>query len=379
MLEINIQNDRLVELFTTLCSINSPPRQEREVVDCVKGFLSGLGLDVKEDNASQAVNGNANNVVATLPANVSGAPKIFFSAHFDTVEPNPNVKIIIQDGIIRTDGTSILGADDKAGMSAILEAIRIVVENNLPHGQIQLLLTVCEEIGLRGARALDLDLVDSDFGFVYDTGPPVGTVINQTPTHDTMEVRIIGKPAHAGVEPEKGISAIEVAAKAIAQMQQGRIDEETTANIGSIHGGRATNVVCPEVVITAEARSLNPKKVEAQVAHMTQLFEETAKAMGAECIIHLDRHYEGYTLTEDDLPVRVVRSALKSLGLDAPIRPTGGGSDANIFIARGLPCCVVGTPHQNIHTHEEFVLIDDLVRSVDLTLAIIRECAQMRR
>ncbi len=378
MPEIAIQNDRLVDLFTTLCHFNSPPRHEREIVDYVKAFLRGLGLDVVEDNASKAVNGNANNLIATLPANVSGAPKIFFSAHFDTVEPTPNIKIIIQDGIIRTDGTTILGADDKAGMSAILEAIRIVVENNLPHGQIQLLLTVCEEIGLQGARALDLSLVDSDFGFVYDTGPPVGTVINQTPTHDTMEVRIIGRPAHAGVEPEKGISAIQVASKAIANMRLGRIDEETTANIGSIHGGQATNVVCPEVVITAEARSLNPEKVNAQVAHMTQLFERTAKGAGAECLIHLHRHYEGYRLSEDAPPVRAVRSALSALGMDAPIRPTGGGSDANIFIARGLPCCVVGTAHQKIHTHEEFVRIEDLARSVDLTLAIIRECAQMR-
>lgn len=151
MTEIAIQNDRLVELFTTLCRINSPPREERAVVEYVKGFLRGLGLELREDNAAQAVGGNANNLVATLPANITGAPKIFFSAHFDTVEPNPNLNIIIQDGVIRTDGTSILGADDKAGMSAILEAIRIVVENNLPHGQIQLLLTVCEEIGLRGA------------------------------------------------------------------------------------------------------------------------------------------------------------------------------------------------------------------------------------
>jgi len=378
MTEIAIQNDRLVELFTTLCRINSPPREERAVVEYVKGFLRGLGLEVREDNAAQAVGGNANNLVATLPANITGAPKIFFSAHFDTVEPNPNLNIIIQNGVIRTDGTSILGADDKAGMSAILEAIRIVVENNLPHGQIQLLFTVCEEIGLRGARALDLSLVDSDFGFVYDTGPPVGTVIIQTPTHDTMHVRLLGKPAHAGVEPEKGISAIQIAAYAISQMRLGRIDAETTANIGSIRGGQATNVVCPEVVITAEARSLNRQKVDAQVAHMTQLFEQAAQRFGGQAIIELDRHYEGYTLTENDLPVQVVRRALQRIGLDAPMRPTGGGADANIFIARGLPCCVVGTAHQKIHTHEEFVRIDDLARSVDLTLAIIQEVADMR-
>ncbi|MGQ9658403.1 MAG: M20/M25/M40 family metallo-hydrolase [Fimbriimonadales bacterium] len=378
MAAISVQNDRLVELFTTLCSINSPPRQEREVVEYVKGFLRGLGLELREDNAAQAVGGNANNLIATLPANISGAPKIFFSAHFDTVEPNPNLKIIIQDGIIRTDGTSILGADDKAGMSAILEAIRIVVENNLPHGQIQLLLTVCEEIGLLGARALDLSLVDSDFGFVYDTGPPIGTVITQTPTHGKLHVRIVGKPAHAGVEPEKGISAIQIAAHAISQMRLGRIDDETTANIGVIRGGQATNVVCPEVEILAEARSLDRQKADAQMAHMAQRFEQAAQQFGGQAIIEIERHYEGYTLTENDLPVQVVRRALQRLGLDAPMRPTGGGADANVFIARGLPCCVVGTAHQKIHTHEEFVQIDDLARSVDLTLAIIREVAEMR-
>lgn len=378
MTEMSIQNDRLVELFTTLCRINSPPRQERAVVEYVKGFLHGLGLELREDNAAEIVGGDANNLIATLPANITGAPKIFFSAHFDTVEPNPNLKIIVQDGIIKTDGTTVLGADDKAGMSAILEAVRIVVENNLPHGQIQLLLTVCEEIGLRGARALDLSLVDSDFGFVYDTGPPVGTVITQTPTHNTMRVHLIGKPAHAGVEPEKGINAIQIAAHAISQMKLGRIDAETTANIGSIHGGQATNVVCPEVVITAEARSLNSDKVNAQVAHMTQLFEQAAQQFGGQAIIEIDRHYEGYTLTEDDLPVQVVRRALHKLGMDAPMRPTGGGSDANVFIARGLPCCVVGTAHQKVHTHEEFVRIEDLAKSVDLTLAIIREVTAMR-
>jgi len=372
------QHDRLIELFTTLCSINSPSRQEREAAEYVKGFLRGLGLAVREDNAAQAVDGNANNIIATLPANIADAPRIFFSAHMDTVEPNPNVKIIMENGIIRTDGSTILGADDKAGLSAILEAIRIVVENNLPHGQIQLLLTVCEEIGLKGARALDLSLVESDFGFVYDSGPPVGAIVSQTPTHDTMEVRLIGKPAHAGVEPEKGINAIEIAAHAIARMRLGRIDEETTANIGAIHGGHATNIVCPEVQIRAEARSRTTAKVEAQIAHMIECFERAAQERGGRAEIHLERHYEGYQLTENDLPVRIVRAAAQKIGLESPMRPTGGGSDANIFIARGLPCCVVGTAMEKVHTHEEFVQVENLARSVDLTLAIIREVNQMR-
>ncbi len=378
MTTVEVKQDRLVELFTTLCSINSPSRQEREVAEYVKGFLRGLGLEVREDHAAQQVEGNANNLIATLPANISGGPRIFFSAHLDTVEPNPNVKIIQENGIIRTDGSTILGADDKAGVSAILEAIRIVVENNLPHGQIQLLFTVCEEIGLRGARAMDLSLVESDFGFVYDSGPPIGTVVSQTPTHDTMAVRLIGTPAHAGVEPEKGINAIEIAAHAIARMRLGRLDEETTANIGTIHGGHATNIVCPEVHLRAEARSRTIAKVNAQVAHMIECFERAAQEWGGRAEIRLERHYEGYQLTEEDLPVRVVHAAARKIGLEPLMRPTGGGADANIFIARGLPCCVVGTAMEKVHTHEEFVLVENLARSVDLTLAIIREVNQMR-
>jgi tripeptide aminopeptidase len=378
MTTVEVKQDRLVELFTTLCSINSPSRQEREVAEYVKGFLRGLGLEVREDHAAQQVEGNANNLIATLPANISGVPRIFFSAHLDTVEPNPNVKIIQENGIIRTDGSTILGADDKAGVSAILEAIRIVVENNLPHGQIQLLFTVCEEIGLRGARAMDLSLVESDFGFVYDSGPPIGTVVSQTPTHDTLEVRLIGKPAHAGVEPEKGINAIEIAAHAIARMRLGRLDEETTANIGTIHGGHAINIVCPEVHLRAEARSRTIAKVNAQVAHMIECFERAAQERGGRAEIHHERHYEGYQLTENDLPVRVVHAAARKIGLEPLMRPTGGGADANIFIARGLPCCVVGTAMEKVHTHEEFVQVENLARSVDLTLAIIREVNQMR-
>ena len=373
-----LQNDRLGGLFTTLCQINSPPRHEREVAEYVKGFLRGLGLSVKEDHASQVVGGNANNIVANLPANIERAPKIFFSAHMDTVTPNPNVKIIIQDGKIHTDGTSILGADDKAGLSTILEALRIVVENNLPHGQIQLLISVCEEVGLLGARALDFALVDSDFGFVYDSGPPVGSVIIEAPTHDKLEVRVIGKPAHAGVEPERGISAIQIAAEAIASMRLGRIDEETVANIGIIQGGQMTNIVCPEVSIKAEARSWNPAQLDAQIAHMVAEFERAARKFGGRTEIHHERHYEGYRLSEADLPVKVVRTAAQKIGLEAPMRRTGGGSDASVYNARGLPCCVVGTAMQKVHTHEEFVLIDDLVRGVDLTLAIIREVATIR-
>ena len=367
-----MDRNRIVNLFTDLCRINSPSGQEEAMARYVTNFLGNLGLAVNPDDAG--------NLIATLAASegCEDCPRIFFCAHLDTIEPTENLNIIIGDDRICTDETTILGADDKAGVCAILEAIRIVVEENIPHGQIQLLFTVGEEAGMKGARHLNPRLMDSDFGYVLDSYPPVGTIVFRTPTTYEIKVTIRGREAHAGVEPERGVNAIQIAADAISQMRLGRIDAETTANIGSIHGGQATNVVCPEVVITAEARSLNRQKVDAQVAHMAQLFEQAAEQFGGQAMIEIDRHYEGYTLTEGDLPVQVVRRALRQLGLEAPMRPTGGGADANIFLARGLPCCVVGTAHQKIHTHEEFVLIDDLARSVDLTLAIIREVANMR-
>ncbi|NUL82084.1 MAG: M20/M25/M40 family metallo-hydrolase [Armatimonadetes bacterium] len=370
-----IDREQLVELFINLCRINSPPRQEREVVDFVKNYLSNLGLYIKEDRAGEAVGGNANNVIATLPANRSGAPKIFFSAHFDTVEPNPNLRVVIKDEIIKSDGTSILGSDDKSGMAAILQAVRAVVENDLPHGQIQLLFSICEEVGLLGARHLDMALVDSDYGFVFDSGSPVGTVINSAPTHDSMRFKVIGRPAHAGVQPEKGISAIKIAADAISQMTLGRIDEETTANIGVIEGGTANNIVCPEVNVRAEARSRSVEKVDAQTRHMIDCFEQAAARAGGQVEVQKDRHYTGYLLTDDQPQVKLAMEAIRDVGLEPNFRPTGGGSDGSIYLDRGLPSVVLGTPMEHIHTHQEQTPIAALVKSSEIALAIIRRAA----
>jgi len=361
-----MNRDRVVELFTKLCRINSPSGEENEMAQFVTGFLMGLGLPVVKDDAG--------NLIATLPASegYEGSPRIFFCAHLDTVEPNPNLNIKIEGGVIRTDGTSILGADDKAGVCAILEAIRIVVEKNIPHKQIQLLFTVGEEAGMVGARNLNHNLMDSDFGYVLDSDPPVGTIVFKTPTTYSMEVRIIGKEAHAGVEPERGVSAIQIAAYAIRDMRLGRIDAETTANIGSIHGGQVTNVVCPEVVLTAEARSLDREKVKEQVAHMKECFEQAAKNFGGKVNIKTNLSYEGYAHNWEEPCVRVIQAALKKLGWNNPeIREICGGSDANILNKMGLRSCVLGVAMQNIHTHKELVLIEDLVRSVELVLAII--------
>jgi tripeptide aminopeptidase len=378
MITPEVRSDRLVELFTTLCRINSPSRQEREVSEYVKGFLRGLGLEVREDHAAQQVEGNANNVIATLPANISGVPRIFFSAHLDTVEPNPNVKIIQENGIIRTDGTSILGADDKAGVSAILEAIRIVVENNLPHGQIQLLLTVCEgDWSQRGAGVGPVAGGERfrlcvRFGSAHRHGYLPDTHARHDGGAPHWQARSRRRGTRKGHQRHRD-SRARHCPHATGTHRRGDHREHRLDS-----RGHATNIVCPEVHLRAEARSRSKAKVDAQVAHMIECFEQAARERGGRAEIRHERHYEGYQLTENDLPVRVVHAAARKIGLEPLMRPTGGGSDANIFIARGLPCCVVGTAMEKVHTHEELVQVENLARSVDLTLAIIREVNQMR-
>jgi len=370
-----VNTHRLVDDFVALCRINSPPKQEAEIIAAVLARLRRLGLEVQQDEAGKQIGGNGNNVIARLPANVRNAPSIFFSAHFDTVEPNPEVQVIIEDDLIRTDGSSILGADNKAGLAPLLEAIECIVENNLPHGEIWLLLSVAEEIGLLGAKHLPLQEVNATMGFVLDTGPPVGHVVVGAPTHDHLTVRVVGRSAHAGAAPEQGISAIVAASRAIARMRLGRIDEETTANIGSFHGGHATNVVCPEVEIRAEARSHNTEKLETQLAHMIACFREEAEAMGAQVEVVTSRHYEAYRLPEDAPVVQIARASALALGLPYEAKLAGGGSDANVYNAKGIPTVVLSTGMDKVHTHDECCRISDLEKTARWVLEIVRQVA----
>lgn len=370
-----VNRDRLVGLFLDMCRTNTPARQEKVLVDKIQPVIEAIGLRCVRDLANEKTGGDCGNLIATLPGNISGAPPIFFSSHFDTVEPNPNLQVVMEDGVIRSDGTSILGADDKGGMAPIIEAMRVIREDSIPHGDIQLLLTVSEEIGLLGAHYIDRSLVTACMGFVLDTGPPVGTVVYTAPTQDTLDITITGRPAHAGFEPEKGISAIQVAARAIDRMRLGRIDAETTANVGIIQGGQATNVVCPEVNMRAEARSRDGVKLRNQVQHMMDTLHEAAGEFGATVEVSINHMYDTYRLSEDDEVVKLAQTAARSLGLETGLRAAGGGSDANVFNAMGIPTCVLGTGMQNIHTHQECSHIDDLVRSADWVVEIVRAAA----
>lgn len=374
-----IHEERLVALFRDLCLIDAPALAEKDSVAFTRGHLERMGLDVVEDAAGAKIGGNANNLIATLNGTKPGAPRIFLSAHFDTVEPTAGLVIEERDGVFYSASDTILGADDKAGMAPAIEAVQALMETGEPHGDVVLLLTVAEEIGLKGAAALEIEDLDLDFGYVLDTGPPVGSYVTRTATHDKIDFLVRGRPAHAGKDPEKGINAIEVAADAISRIKSGRIDEETTANFGLIEGGSAVNVVCPSVNIKAEARSTSVEKLDAQIAHMIAEFERAAREWKTTVEIDHRRHYRAYQIPDDATVVEVGRRASRAIGLEPTLRTTLGGSDANIFNAKGVPSIVLATGMDKIHTHDEHVSRKDLVDTARLAYQVIVEAAKEPR
>ncbi len=371
-----ISEDRVVKLFLELCAINSPSLKEGECAAFIVRRLKEIGLEPVEDDAGRRIGGTGNNIVATLPGNVPGAPRIFLSAHMDTVEPTEGLVVQETDGVFTSAGDTILGADDKAGIAPVIEAAQALIESGEPHGDVVLLFTVSEESGLRGAECLDLKALNLDFGYVLDTSPPVGDFVTHTGTHDYIDAVIHGKAAHSGKEPEKGISAIQVMADAVSKMTLGRISPNTTANIGIVEGGSAVNVVCPEVRLRSEVRSSIPEELERQVDHMIQELERAARAWGATVEVDHGRHYEGYVVPDDSPVVKVGLAASRSLGFVPNLRMTLGGSDANVFNAQGLPSVVMACGMDRAHTHEERTTRADLVNAARLVYATVVEAAR---
>jgi tripeptide aminopeptidase len=375
---VPVDQDRLVQTFIDLARQNTPPKHEAAASLIAHDVLVGLGFECKYDDAGEQVGGEIGNLIAFKKGTVADAPPIFFSSHFDTVEPTPGLEPIIDGDIIRSDGKTIVGADDKCGVAPILEAMRVIGEQNIPHGDIQLLLTICEEIGLVGAAHMHPEDIKAKYGYVLDSGPPVGSFVYSAPTQDIFEVWIHGKSSHAGAQPEDGISAILVAAKAIARMKLGRVGPETTANVGIVNGGNATNIIPSEVYLKCEARSRNQAKLDAQREHMFACFREEAEAAGATVEIKNQTVYTTYELGLDDPVLSIGLKACERIGLESHLRVTGGGADANIFNAFGFPTTVLGCGMVNIHRHDEYVRISDMVKSAQLVISIVQTAADRR-
>jgi len=360
-----INRNRLVSTFLKLVQIDSPSGQEEEIARYLMAALARLGLLVARDETG--------NVIGRLAG--EGLP-ILLSAHIDTVEPGRGVEPVITDEIITSDGATILGGDDKSGVAVILEVLQVLAAQDLPPTKstppLEVALTVREEIGLEGAKGLDLSVFRAKKGIVLDSGGPIGAIVVSAPSQDKLKAVIHGKAAHAGAEPEKGINAIAVTSEAIASMPLGRIDEETTANIGRIQGGTATNIVPDRVEIAGEARSRNEEKLDAQMQAMTEALKKAASRHGATVEIDVDRSYSTFQLSEKDGIVRRAVEAAETLGLTPVLVPSGGGSDANIFNAAGIPTINISTGMEKVHTTEERIAVDDLVKSAEFLLAILR-------
>ena len=373
-----INEQRVIQQFMELVQIDSETKNEQNISKVLKEQFEVLGLHVYEDDTMNETGHGAGNLVVTLEvAGVENVEPMLFTCHMDTVTPGQGIKPELgEDGWIRSDGTTILGADDKAGIAALFEAIRVIQENNIPHGKTQFVITVGEESGLVGARAMNPKDIDAAFGYALDSNGAVGTICVAAPARAEIEMKIYGKSAHAGVNPEDGISAIQVAAKAIAAMKLGRIDDETTANIGKFQGGSALNVVCDFVQIDAEARSIVQEKIEQQIAQMREALETTCRKFGATAEFRSEIKYPAFGFHDDHEVVQLAQRAIRSLGLETSTFTSGGGSDANIFNGLGIPTVNLAVGYEDIHTTKERIRAADIVKLSQVVIAIVQETAK---
>lgn len=362
--------NNVCEIFVELAALPTPPGAERAAADRVIAFLRELGLDVDEDDAGATIESSAGNLYCRLPGSGGGTP-IFLCAHLDTVPPGGPIEPVIEDGMVWNRGGTILGADNKAAVAAMLESVRRIANEQRPHAGIELVFTPKEEVGLLGAKAFDHARLEAGVGFVYDQAAPIGDVVLGAPTQRSLLVRFHGRAAHAGMYPEEGRSAVAAAARAVADMRLGRIDEETSTNVGLIQGGTARNIVPEWCTIEAEVRSHDERKVNDLVQEILDACTFAAGTGDCELEATVEESYSGYRFRRGDLPVRLAATALERTGFQPRYVLTGGGADANVFNDRGLQCLNLANGMIDIHTPEERIAVDDLERMVDVTLALV--------
>ncbi len=376
----SVNRARLNRLLLDLVRIDSLSRRERQCALRLKDELESLGAACTFDDAGEKVGGNTGNLIAHIEGTVSGVAPFLLCAHMDTVPPGEGVKPVVEGDMIRSDGSTVLGGDDKSGCAIICEVLRILHEARVPHGPIDAVFTICEEQGLLGAKHLDIGLVRAREGLVFDSDSP-GYLFVRAPGAQVLTFTVRGLEAHAGMAPERGISAIKVAAEAIAEMHLGKIDDETTANLGLIQGGRAINIVPNEVVVRGEARSRNAQKLAAQVEHMIGCFKRAAERSSvtldgrlfrAELDYTAQEQYAAMNVAEDTPLVRKVVEAARRTGRVVKPEGMGGGCDANIFNQRGFTVANLGTGMRDIHTVREWLDVNDMVAAAEVTIELLK-------
>jgi tripeptide aminopeptidase len=365
----------LIDYFLRLVQIDSESKDERDIALSLKADLEELGFSVVFDKANEKTGGTIGNLIASLPGKVDSKP-LLLCAHLDTVTPGKGVKPVIEGDLIKSDGTTILGSDDKSGIAQIVWAIKEIIENDEPHPPVELLFTISEEIGLLGAKYCDYSLLKAKNCYTLDTHE-IGAVMNGAPSQNNLLFIVHGKKAHAGVEPEKGLNAIRVAAEALSAIPLGRIDRETTCNIGVISGGTARNVVPDAVRIKGEVRSHNEEKLQEVTSQICDTMEKVVTShrvngYQAKVEVTVDKSYSAFLVPEEEMIVQIARKASQQLSLPDKVYRGGGGSDANIFNLHGIKTVVIGTGMDAVHTLEENISISALEKGMNWVKEILR-------
>jgi tripeptide aminopeptidase len=367
---------RLLDTFLELVRIDSPSLREADVATYCQRVLEQAGCTVRFDDSAAQTGSNTGNLIALLPARRTersvgvGEGRLYFSAHMDTVSPGEGIEPVIADGIIRSAGSTVLGGDDKAGIAAILELVRTLAEGDEPHPEIGVLFSVGEEIGLRGAHATDEGLFNGEPCFVLDANGSPGVVVIGAPFHHVFTATFSGRAAHAGIEPEKGVSAIVLASQAVLAMRLGRLDEHTTANVGSISGGNATNIVPDSCVVRGEFRAMDERRVDEVKAQLASAIADAVRDTGGSVEVDWEEEYPGFGVPEDSPLVQLVLGEARRLGLPAQATVSGGGSDANVFAGKGARPLVLGTGMTDVHGPDESLAVVDLEDLTRLCIAV---------
>ncbi len=375
-----MNKQRLIETFITLCEIDSPSRHEKLLANYLRSTFQTLGAtSITEDNSGETTGSDCGNLIIRFEGNTPNKKPIFFSCHMDTVEPGRGIRVELKDDIFTSRGDTILGSDDKSGITAIIELIHMLKESNADYGPIELIFTTCEEIGLLGVKNLDPGLIQASYGYALDsTG--IDTIITGAPAANRIKIKVHGVAAHAGLNPDQGVSAFCLAAKAIADLRLGRLDDQSTANFGLIHGGVATNIIPDLITIEGEVRSHSSEKLERYTREIESTFLRVAQewkgripvsARQPWVDIEVEKEYPAMRLNDTDPILRRAIKAGEILQRDLSFQRAGGGSDANILASYGLETAIIATGMDKVHTTDECLDLNDLCSLTELLFAIV--------
>lgn len=366
-----VNSERILQTFLTLVQTDTKTLDEAKMADGLQAMMEGLGFSCERDDAGAANGGTTGNLICRLPGTGGGRP-LLLCAHMDRVTPGLGIKPVVKDGFVYSDGTTILGADDAGGLTGIVEGLRHALEAGGGRPEIEVAFTIGEEGGMYGSAHLDLTRLKAKECYVIDSSSPVGSLIVKAPAAASVEVTVIGKAAHGGVAPEKGINALQVAAHALTKLRQGRIDEETTCNLGIARGGEANNIVMERFKMTGDTRSISMAKLDAQIEHITEVFTQTAAEWGARVELKIEKKYGAVNLTEADSIVQRSLAAFQAAGIETNLRATGGGSDANMLNMRGMLSLNHGCGYTNAHGLDEKQSIADLEKLVRFVAELVK-------